>query len=243
MLAIAPLLFALQPLVSQNVPQPAAAATARRRAVGHGPAACTRPTLVLTFSKPTACSGESVTLSWQASDPPGSVSIITIGSSLPASGSMVIQVSPPLVLSGHAANSCGTGSDVIAELRLQPDGSAFVSANPTSIQQGQTAIVGVSVSNIIRWTLSSALGNALSASSGNGNASVTYTGSHTGFDTVTLNATTACGALQSTTFINVNAPQQSGNLRCCDGTISPTCNNCAKKQGCCSSHGGVCGCP
>jgi hypothetical protein len=31
-------------------------------------------------------------------------------------------------------------------------------------------------------------------------------------------------------------------LRCCDGTLSPTCTSCANKQGCCSGHKGVCGC-
>jgi hypothetical protein len=32
-----------------------------------------------------------------------------------------------------------------------------------------------------------------------------------------------------------------GSVRCCDGTISPTCT-CGDLQGCCSHHRGVCGC-
>ena len=35
---------------------------------------------------------------------------------------------------------------------------------------------------------------------------------------------------------------QSGNYKCCDGTRSPTCECGGPKRGCCSHHGGVCGC-
>jgi hypothetical protein len=33
-----------------------------------------------------------------------------------------------------------------------------------------------------------------------------------------------------------------GSLRCCDGMLSPTCTCSGSHQGCCSHHGGVCGC-
>lgn len=34
----------------------------------------------------------------------------------------------------------------------------------------------------------------------------------------------------------------SGALRCCDGSISPSCTCAGSRRGCCSHHGGVCGC-
>lgn len=33
-------------------------------------------------------------------------------------------------------------------------------------------------------------------------------------------------------------PKKSGQVRCCDGTLSPTCTT--VRRGCCSQHGGVC---
>ena len=32
------------------------------------------------------------------------------------------------------------------------------------------------------------------------------------------------------------------SVKCCDGTLSPTCVCCGKLRGCCSRHKGVCGC-
>jgi hypothetical protein len=32
------------------------------------------------------------------------------------------------------------------------------------------------------------------------------------------------------------------SLRCCDGTLSPTCLCGGSRRGCCSHHGGICGC-
>jgi hypothetical protein len=226
--------------------QAAPAPPARRRAVQPNPAPCTPPALFLTLSKASVCPGESVTLSWQASDSRAVVSIVGIGGSLPASGSKTIDTSSATVYSGRATNACGSGSEAVAEVKVQQGGTASLSASASSIQQGQTTALTVTVANVGNWTLSSALGNGLSASSGTNSRTVTYTGTRSGSDTITLTATGACGSLQRTTSIVVAAPPPlppSGNLRCCDGTVSPTCNSCAKKQGCCSSHGGVCGCP
>lgn len=199
--------------------------------------------MLLTLSKSSVCPGESVTLSWQASDSRAVVSIVGVGSSLPASGSKTIETSSALVFSGHAANACGTGSEAVAEAKLQQGGTASMTGNPTSIQQGQTTTITVTVANVSSWSLSSALGNNLSPSSGTGSRSVTYTGTRSGTDTITLSASSSCGSLVRSNSIAVSAPPpSSGTLRCCDGTFSPTCTSCANKQGCCSSHGGVCGC-
>jgi hypothetical protein len=75
---------------------------------------------------------------------------------------------------------------------------------------------------------------------------------------VTLSVGSACGFVQRSAGVFVKPPSPpptpppstppptpppSSGLLCCDGTRSPSCFNCASKQGCCSSHKGVCGCP
>lgn len=227
---------------------PQALPPARRRAARPNPAPCAPPTLLLNLSKASVCPGEPVTLAWQASDPKAVVSIVGVGATLPSSGSKIIDTWFAVVYSGRATNACGSGNEAFAEIKHQQGGTASLSPSASSIQQGQTATLTITVANIANWTLSSALGNGLSPSSGTASRTVTYSGTFSGTDTITLTATGACGSFERTTSIFVAAPPppppppQSGNLRCCDGTLSPTCTNCAKKQGCCSSHGGVCGC-
>lgn len=46
---------------------------------------------------------------------------------------------------------------------------------------------------------------------------------------------TAAAAVQS-------APDPQRPLLCCDGTPSPSCTCSGSRRGCCSHHGGVCGC-
>jgi hypothetical protein len=101
------------------------------------------------------------------------------------------------------------------------------------------------VSGVTSWALSSALGNSISPSSGTSSRTATYSGLRTGIDTVTLTtAGGACGNITTTLVISVkDAPTPNLGLRCCDNTRSPTCFSCSNKQGCCSGHGGVCGCP
>src|SRR5205814_423191 len=91
-----------------------------------------------------------------------------------------------VVYSGHATNACGAGSEAIAELKIEPGGTESLSTSSSSIQQGQSTAVTVTLANIGSWSLSSALGNPLSDLSGTGSRTVTYTGTHTGTDTVTL---------------------------------------------------------
>lgn len=225
----------------------------RRRAVAPGASgssgACVLPRLTLSLSNNNVCSGTPVTLSWQSSDPKASVAIDGVGVSLPASGSTTVGSTTPIVYSARAMNACGAGEEAVAVLSIASGASASISG-PSSVQQGAVVALTISVTNASSWSLTSARGNPISPATGSntGTFSVQYTASASGSDIVTLTATGACGSIQRTLSITVNAPQPQpqpqpgGTLRCCDGTFSPSCTNCAKKQGCCSSHGGVCGC-
>ena len=228
-----------------------ASVSPRRRAVRPNPAPCTRPALFLTLSKTSACSGEPVTLFWQASDASAVVSIVGVGTSLPPGGSKSVAPSVTTTYSGRATNACGIGNDAIAEVRVQQAATASLRASASSLQQGQSMTLTISVANVDSWTLSSSPGNFLSATFGVGSGTVTYTATRSGTDTIILNASGGCGSVQSSVVVPITAatptpppppPPSSGTLRCCDGTFSPSCTSCAKKQGCCSSHGGVCGC-
>src|SRR3954451_14437573 len=236
----------------------------RRRAVAPGTSgssgACVLPRLTLSLSNNNVCSGTPVTLSWQSSDPKASVAIDGMGASLPASGSTTVGSTSSIAYSARAVSACGVSEEAVTVLSIAPGASGSISG-PSSLQQGAGAALTISVTNASSWSLRSVNGNAISPSSGSnsGTFSAQYLASTSGSDVVTLTATNAaCGSIQRTLFVTVRAPQPQpqpppqpqpqpqpqpgGTLRCCDGTFSPTCTSCAKKQGCCSSHGGVCGC-
>jgi hypothetical protein len=216
----------------------------RRRAVGSGGArGCPRPSLNLTASRGNACAGEPVTITWQASDPAASVTIDQIGVALPSSGSRVVPAAAAsTIYSGHATTSCGASDEALAFVTFTPGATASLSG-PSSVTSGNNATLSVAVSSVASWTLTSFLGNSISPSSGTSSRTVTYNAGRTGSDTVTLTtAGGACGNITRSHFLSVSAPPSTGGLLCCDGTRSPTCFSCANKQGCCSSHGGVCGC-
>jgi hypothetical protein len=251
--AAAPNGIELHPVTSIVFPPAAAASpTVRRRAVvGTNPRpACPFPTVALQLSRSSVCPGETVTLSWQASDAAATVTIAGVGANLPASGSTVVGTTSSLAYSARATSACGTGPEAVAVLNIVQGASGSLSANPSSIQQNASATITLTTANAVSWSISSSLGNALSPASGtaSGTVSIAYTGSRGGTDTIVLTAVgRACGTIQRTTSIVVNSsspppPPPTGFLRCCDGTTSPTCTSCAHKQGCCSSHGGVCGC-
>src|ERR1051326_2190297 len=179
----------LYPITSIDfAPLAPATPPARRRAVvGTNPRhACPLPSVTLQLSRGSVCPGESVTLSWQASDPAASVAIPGVGANLPFAGSTIIGSTKSPACSARATGSFGGGAE---RTRRCPD-------------------------------------------------------------TITLPVKRqSCGPVHRSTSITVNPstppppPPPSGTLRCCDGTLSPTCTSCANKQGCCSKHGGVCGCP
>ncbi len=221
----------------------------RRRAVSPGSGGgmnCTPPTFRLTVSKSVVCSGESFTLVWEASDLAATVAIDGIGSALPAVGSTAVGTTSSTAYSGRAANTCGVSTESVAEVSVVSVANASLTPSAVSVQQNSSITLSIFVSGAGSWSISSALGNTISPSSGvSGTITATYTASRTGTDTVTLTAAGGCGTIQQSTTIIVSSappPPPPAGLLCCDGTRSPSCFSCASKSGCCSHHGGVCGC-
>lgn len=215
----------------------------KRRAAGIGAKSCTKPTLSITSSRTSACSGETVTVSWAASDPTARVAIDNIGTALPASGSRAITATASAAYSGRATTSCGAGIESVAIVNLTQAPFAGLTG-PVAMATGDTTTLSITVASGTAWTLTSSLGNSISPSSGNSSRTVSYTATRSGSDTVTLTtASNACGSGVRTHAISISAPPPTNNgLLCCDGTRSPSCFSCSKKSGCCSGHGGVCGC-
>jgi hypothetical protein len=236
--------------INFNPPIPPAAPRAVRRRAAMPPT-CTPPSLTITLAKAAACPGEPTTISWQASDPGATVSIGNLSSNLSASGATLISSSTTEIFTGSARNSCGSGYESTALLTILEGATAAFDSVPAAVTQGTSTFFRITTVNTFSWTLISSLGNTLSATSGTGDVQqmITYTANVAGNDTITLTALGSCGAAPRSAYISVGTapppppPPSSGGLRCCDGTLSPTCFSCANKQGCCSHHGGVCGCP
>ena len=217
----------------------------RRRPTRSDPV-CPPVSLSISASPRSVCSTGVVTLSWQASDPRAIVLLDEFPGPHPASGSVTVSTGPRS-FTGHASLACGTGpaGSVSVTGGALPSGSL---SGASSVAQNNSTLLRVTASDTAQWSLSSTLGNSLSPSAGTTSQDVVYTASRSGNDTVTLRLTSACGDLatrsigMSITPVSPPPPPPSGTLRCCDNTFSPTCTSCAHKQGCCSSHGGVCGC-
>jgi hypothetical protein len=243
--------FAVHLIVASDV----ALAASRHRAVR---SRCTTPTLALSIAPAAVCRNEVATVSWLASDPTARVTIPGIGTNLPASGIRQITVVQATSFTGSATSVCGTSQAAGASIALRADPSGTIAA-PDTLQQGSSTDVVITANNTASWTLNSYLGNPLfpSTGSGSGTFSTTYSASTAGTDTLQLDLFGLCGgtALNTVRSVRVSAPTPTptptpvpqppppgGTLRCCDGTLSPTCTSCANKQGCCSGHKGVCGC-
>ncbi|HEX7833415.1 MAG TPA: hypothetical protein VF787_27440 [Thermoanaerobaculia bacterium] len=226
-------------------------APVRRRAAGIGTVrTCSLATLALSTSRVSSCAGEAVTVAWQSSDPIARVTIDGIGTSLPASGNRVVNGVASAAYSGRAITSCGTSNEAVAVVNVQPVPTASLTG-PVAISNGDTTTLSVTVTGVSSWTLTSSLGNGINPSSGTSSRTVTYTATRNGIDTLTLSTNgNGCAAPTRSISISISAPPPTGGnpppgnsgLRCCDGTRSPSCFSCSNKQGCCSSHGGVCGC-
>jgi hypothetical protein len=175
-----------------------------------------------------------------------------VGASLSATGSTTVGTTSSTAYSGHAVNSCGSGPEATAVVNIQNGATASLTTSASSVQVNDVATLTATISNASSWSIASFLGNGLVPSSGtsNGTFTINYAAFHGGSDTLTLTANGPCGGFQRNAAIFVGSPQPtptptptpSGYLRCCDGTLSPTCTSCANRQGCCSHHGGVCGC-
>ena len=252
---VAPNGIELHPVLSINfqpLVNPIPPLHVRRRAAWPGigipgatpPSVCSVPTFTLTSSRSTACSGEPVTLTWQSSDSASTVSIDGVGTFLPPNGTATVGTSSAVAYSGRATNSCGTSQEAVVVLDVQQGATGSIFASPSIIQVNGGATITVIVGNSSGWFISSSLGNGLSLRSGsNGTFTIGYSGTQSGSDVITLSIGGSCGQIIRSTTIGVNPTTTGGgHLRCCDGSLSPSCTNCASKQGCCSSHGGVCGC-
>jgi hypothetical protein len=220
----------------------------RRRAVRPGP--CSVPSVSIAFTSATVCPNEVTGVYWTASDPRSIVTIPGIGSGLPSSGTRAIQTTTSTTYTATAANGCGTGQASSATLTIRPSAFGSLDVAASSISQGSTTTVTLTTSAATSWFLTSTIGNAFSLSSGStgGTFQSTYFATYAGNDTIGLTVRNECGSSplfsRSVSVVSSAPPPSSGGyLRCCDGTFSPTCTSCANKQGCCSHHNGVCGCP
>ncbi len=224
---------------------------ARRRSVRSAP--CAAPTLTLSVSPRVACPAESVMLSWHTVDRSAIVTIEGVGNNLSSTGSTRI-TNGRRTFSAYAINSCGRGVDATVAVETPAPPIALISA-PTTIREGNSATLQFTVSDNAHWVATSALGNSIFPDSGIGSDTATYSPTIAGTDGILLQCTGKCGftvARSASVIVERSTsnppppppppPPGSGYLRCCDGTRSPTCTNCADKRGCCSNHGGVCGC-
>ncbi|HEV7765874.1 MAG TPA: hypothetical protein VGQ76_12800 [Thermoanaerobaculia bacterium] len=98
---------------------PLTRAKTRRRAVGKGGPPCTsNPTVRLTV-EPTACPGDRVRVSWQASEPSARVHLQGVACDLPAVGSTMVTVREATTLRA-VATTCGIGPEAAATIALEP---------------------------------------------------------------------------------------------------------------------------
>ena len=228
-----------------------ATAEPRTRAVKHP---CASPTVTLTSSSSSVCPRDNVVLTWIASDRTALVSVDGVGTNLPPSGTASVPVPQATTFHATARNACGgTSSTASVSIAMRSDPTGSLST-PATATQGSTINVFITAANSATWSLSSSLGNGINPASGSGNGSfsASYFATRAGTDTLQLSLSGQCaGSALPASFtraITIGAttpapvPQPVGFLRCCDGTLSPTCTSCANKQGCCSHHGGVCGC-
>jgi len=216
----------------------------RRRPARSDPV-CPPVSLTLTANPPSVCQSGSVTLSWQASDPRAVVVLDGFASTYLASGNLTVSTGPRS-FSGHASVACGAGPAATTTVTgaVPPTGAL---SGASSIAQNTSTALHVTAIDTAQWSISDSLGNPVNPSFGTASRDVVYTGSNAGTDSVTLRLVSSCGEVATRSIaITVTGtqppPPPSGTLRCCDGTFSPTCTSCANKQGCCSKHGGVCGC-
>jgi hypothetical protein len=242
---LAPNGFSLHPVTAIDftptfLPQPPVQ-LGRRRSVGRGSRSCPRPSFSISASRSAACLNDAVTISWQSNDANARVSIDGIGTALPSSGSRVITTSSSAIYSGRATNACAASDEAVTVVTLTPAPTVSLSG-PSTMTVGSSASLMVSVSGGTNWTLTSSLRNGIFPSEGNASRSVTYSAANSGTDLVSLFASGACGSIMRTLTISISGAPSAG-LRCCDGTRSPSCFDCNNKRGCCSGHGGVCGCP
>ena len=113
----------------------------RRRAVGKGGPPCTsNPTVRLTV-EPTACEGDRVRVSWQASEPTARVHLQGVACDLPATGSTMVTVRAATTF--HAiATTCGIGPETSATVAIEsaPEITSFTGEHAMLVPYGITSL-------------------------------------------------------------------------------------------------------
>jgi PKD-like domain len=198
----------------------------RQRAARHGgaplsPASfCGADTRTVSFTVTDPCNAPSATVSapasvapnatFSASMPSGAASYnwsVTNGTILSGQGTNVVSVragsSGSVSLSGTASNGSGCSASGSASVAIVCPAASGTASIGSSVNQG--ASLSGSVSTTESWTVSSALGNTVSPSSGNGSTSFTYTGTNAGNDVLTFTFTNSCGSsVQHTANVTVS---------------------------------------
>lgn len=91
----------------------------RRRAAGKGGPPCTSNPTVRLAAEPSACEGDRVRVSWQASEPDARVHLQGVACDLPASGSTMVTIREQTTLRA-IATTCGIGPEATATVAIEP---------------------------------------------------------------------------------------------------------------------------
>ena len=184
---------------------PVAGPPLRSRPVRRTRLPCTAPTLAITASPKVACPGQSVTVSWQASDPLARVCIGGVGDDLPASGSRSVVLEGATVLTGRA-RSCAVGPASSASVAAVTGATASIAASPSTIRPSGVSQLTIKVGNASSWRISSTTGADILPNDGNTSGTFTATyrlNDQLGDDVLTLFATGACGTVSAYTTVTI----------------------------------------
>lgn len=113
----------------------------RRRAVGKGGPPCTSsPTVRLTV-EPTACEGDRVRVSWQASESTARVHLQGVACDLPATGSTMVTVHEATTFRA-IATTCGIGPEASATAAIEPgpEITSFAGEHTMLVPNGITSL-------------------------------------------------------------------------------------------------------
>ncbi len=167
----------------------------RRRAVGKGgPPCASNPTLRLTV-QPTACVGEAVRVTWEASEPHARVFLQGIACDLPANGARTIAVQESMTLRAMAT-TCAAGPETTARIEVEPapEITSFAAEHASLASFAGTTLT-FSYEHGEHWTIEEPHltdGITSGASPFGGSTSVFF--SFNGGATPTLTVTGPCGA-------------------------------------------------
>ena len=152
-----------------------------------------KPTATLTANPASIQTGQSSMLSWTTTD---ATSVTLNGASVATSGSQSVSPGATATYSLVATNSAGSTTATATVTVTVPMPTASISANPASIQTGQSSMLSWTTANATTVTLN----GASVAASGSQSVSPTSTA------TYTLMATNSAGSRTATATVTVTAP-------------------------------------